>query len=175
MFDAGYAGTEGFPARRTSMPHRAPTPIQLINDSVCPHLRLTPTSAPSRMALLTAKGVPFAQLRDLGSRSFTIGGSNYTFQNNGQVTITNVIPSSSNSTFPVLGEPLNVTVDGKNFFTNQGSISVAPQVAWATADPWHAFVVRTDGGEPGHPGQRERPRSITSTRSRPGSRSRRGS
>ncbi len=130
MFDSGYDGSNGFlPANLYAA--SGSTPIQLIKIPLATVTADTDFGSIS-YGLVTAAGVlPFVQFEDLGSRSFSIGGSNYTFQNNGQVTITDVIPSSSNSTFPVVGEPLNPTVDGKDFFTNQGSISGAPQIAWA--------------------------------------------
>jgi hypothetical protein len=130
MFDSAYDGSNGFlPANLYAA--SGSTPIQLIKILLA--TVTTDTDFGSiPYGLVTSKGVPFVQCEDLGSRSFSIGGSNYSFQNNGQVTITNVIPSSSNSTFPLVGEPLNPTVDGKDFFTNQGSISGAPQIAWAT-------------------------------------------
>jgi hypothetical protein len=128
MFDAGYAGTEGFPPTALYAQNDA-APIQLIN---IPMNSITTDTDFSSIpyGMVSSKGVPFVQLVDLSSRSFNIGGSHYTFQNDGQITISNTIPSASNSTAPVLGEPVNVTVDGKNFFTNQGSISLAPQVSW---------------------------------------------
>jgi hypothetical protein len=128
LFDTGYSGTEGFlPAPLLSA--KGSDPIELIS------IDLSTTGADTDFGsvpygIASTKGVAYAQLLDMGPRSFTIGGSTYTFQNIGQMTITNAVPSSSTTVSAVLGEPLNVTVDGKNFFTNQGSISLAPQVSW---------------------------------------------
>jgi hypothetical protein len=130
MFDSGYAGTEGFLPSNLSAPMGA-APIVLINIPLASISTDTDFGSIS-YGVVTTKGVPFVQLVDLGSRSFTIGSSNYTFENEGQVTITNVISTSSAPVASLLSEPLNPTVDGKSFFSNQGSISTAPQVSWGT-------------------------------------------
>lgn len=127
LYDTGYAGSEGWLPSNTSsaLGYR---PIQLID------INLSTVTADTDFGsipygLVTSAGVAYTQFEDLASRTINVGGSNYIFQNNGQILISNAVPTSAAPIVPTLGEPTTPTVDGKYFFGAQ-NISLAPQIAW---------------------------------------------
>jgi hypothetical protein len=125
LYDTGYAGTEGWlpisPADNT--------PLSLINASLNSVTTDTDLGSIS-YGLVSKTGVAYAQLTDLGSRAFTVGSSAYVVQAVGTMMVSNTVPTASNAIVPVLTQPLNPTIDGKNLLGDQSNLSLTPKVAW---------------------------------------------
>jgi hypothetical protein len=126
LYDAGYAGTEGWqpvtPADNTA--------ISLIN---IPLNSVTADTDLGSIAygIVSKTGVAYTQFTDLGSRAFTVNAQGYLVQAVGTTMVSNTIPTASAAIVPLLTEPLNASIDGKNFLNDQSNISLTPQIAWA--------------------------------------------
>lgn len=125
LYDAGYAGSDGWPPVTPA----DNTPISLIN------VALNSVSADTDLGsisygLVSKAGVAYAQFTDLGSRAFTVNSSSYLVQAVGTIMVTNTVPTASNAIVPVLSQPLNPTIDGKNLLNDQSNVSLTPKIAW---------------------------------------------
>ncbi|ABF42548.1 hypothetical protein Acid345_3547 [Candidatus Koribacter versatilis Ellin345] len=120
FYDARYPGTEG--------------PAGGIDIAYGPDLRnvTTDTDLGSfSYAMISKTGVPYTQFLDYGLRIINVGSSNFEFVVGGAI-FTNAVPTSATPIVPVISLPRSVTVDGKDFLSDQTNISLSPQISWST-------------------------------------------
>ncbi len=79
--------------------------------------------------IISKSGVPYYGFSDYGDRTVTSGGTTLHFPVGASIT-SNAVPTSSAAIVPILSEPKNVTIDGKDFLSDQTNVSLTPVVAW---------------------------------------------